>query len=187
MGIFSIKSIGGTLKEIPKKLEFTKVMPNMNQYKLVYGISIIGRLLASSDKNELRETATRDFLGFISWLILGDVAARTIAYTFEKKGVKLLNCEDSSLKGFGKIMKSSLMTHEELLYKDKSAVGKSIKEASQIASSATKKALAHLNVAQFGGYAYSGLLLGVFIPILNKAVTNKLHEKKLEKEKAQTA
>ncbi len=175
MSWFALSQIGGKLKDLPKKLEFTKLMPNMNHYKYAYGLTIVGRLLASSDKNELRETATRDFLGFASWLVLGDVVAKLAAGAFEKhKGVKLLNCEDGNLKGFAKLMESSLKTHDELLHSD----------PSKIASEGTKRALKYLNIAQLSGYAYSGLLLGIFIPMLNKAVTNKLHEKEIEKKKA---
>ena len=81
-------------------------------------------------------------------------------------------------------MKSSIKTHEELLYSNKDAFGKSIKEASKLASAETKKALKCLNMSQLGGYASSGILLGLFIPMLNKIVTNKLHEKETEKKKA---
>lgn len=184
MGWFTLSQIGGKLKDLPKKLEFTKLMPNMNQYKYVYGLTIIGRLLASSDKNELRETATRDFLGFASWLVLGDVAAKLVARALDPK---LLNCADTEAKGFGKLMKSSIVTHAELLYRDKRAIGKSIKEASKIASPKTKISLRHINIAQLSGYAYSGLLLGIFIPVLNKMVTNKLHEKEVQKKKIAVA
>lgn len=174
IGWFALSQIGGKLKDLPKKLEFTKLLPTMNHYKYAYGLTIAGRLLASSDKNELRETATRDFLGFASWLVLGDVVAKIAARAFEKsKNIKLLNCEDKTLTGFAKIMKSSLKTHEELLYSD----------TAKMASEGTKKALKYLNISQLSGYAYSGLLLGLFIPMLNKAVTNKLHDKEIEKKK----
>lgn len=185
MGWFALNQIGGKLKDIPKKLEFTKIMPNLNQYKYIYAVAIIGRFLASSDKNELRETATRDFLGFTSWLLLGDLAARSVARSFEKhhKDVQLLNWEDKTKTGFSKLMNSSMKTHEELLYAGtkKAALGQSIKQASELASDVTKKSLKYLNIAQLSGYAFSGLFLGVLIPMVNKVVTNKLHNKELEK------
>ena len=186
MGIYSFKMIGGKLKDLPKKIEFTKLMPNINQYKFIYGVSIVGRLLASSDKNELRETATRDFLGFTSWLVLGDVVAKSVAKIIENKhkDVKLLNCEKTTKTGFRKLMDSSIKSHEEILYANKEALGKSIKDASQVATNA-KKSLRFLNIAQLSGYAFSGIVLGVFIPMLNKAITDKLHKKGLEKKKAQ--
>jgi len=188
MAAYAFKTIGGKLKDLPKKIEFTKLMPNMNQYKFIYAVSIVGRLLAASDKNELRETTTRDFLGFTSWLVLGDLAAKRVAKYFEDhKGVKLLNCDDPKAKGFDKLMKSSVKTHEELLYTDKGALGKSVKKASKVASEQAKKALKYLNVAQLSGYAFSGVLLGVAIPMLNKVITDKLHEKELEKKKSQIA
>jgi hypothetical protein len=171
-------------KTIPKKLEFTKVMPNMNQYKYIYGVTIMGRMLAASDQNELRETTTRDILGFTSWLILGDVVAKAIGRAFEKKhNISLLNYHDKNANsGMQKLMHSSIKTHEEILYSAKSDnLNKSVKEASKAAGDGAKKALKYLNIAQLGGYAASGLVLGVGIPLLNKFITNKLHEKKLEK------
>lgn len=170
------------LKAIPKKLQFTRLMPNMAQYKLVYGVTIIGRFLASSDKNELRESVTRDFLGFTSWLILGDIAARGIAKMFEKhKGLTLLNRKDDNKK-LG-LMNSYLKTHEEILYsKNEKTMGLSVKEAYKVASENAKRALKYRNIAQLGGYVVSGLLLGIAIPLINKFVTDKAQAKKAAKE-----
>jgi len=171
----------GKLKDIPKKLEFTKLMPNLAQYKFIYGVTIMGRFLASTDKNELRESVTRDFLGFTSWLILGDVAARGLARLFEKKaGVSLLNHKEKDLKtNWQVIRKSAMKTHEEILYSaGESTLGKSVAEASKVVSEQGKKALKYRNIAQLGGYVASGLLLGVGIPLLNKTVTNKLQAHK---------
>ena len=179
--IMDFKNPLKNLKTIPKKLQFTRLMPNLAQYKLVYGITIIGRFLASSDKNELRESVTRDFLGFTSWLILGDVAARSFARMFEKqKGITLLNRKDDNKK-IG-IMNSYLKTHEEILYsKNEKTLNNTVKEAYKLASDNAKKALKYRNLAQLGGYVVSGLLLGIAIPLLNKFVTDNIQKKKTEK------
>lgn len=184
MVAFMVGSIAGfkntlkNLKEIPKQLKFTRLMPNMAQYKLVYGVTIIGRFLASSDKNELRESVTRDFLGFTSWLILGDIAARKFAQMFEKsKGISLLNRKDDSKK-MG-LLNSYLKTHEEILYANtEQTLGKSVKDASKIVSDQAKTALRCRNIAQIGGYVVSGLLLGIGIPLFNKFVTDNSQKKK---------
>lgn len=177
--IAGFKNTFKNLKEIPKQLKFTRLMPNMAQYKLVYGVTLIGRFLASSDKNELRESITRDFLGFTSWLILGDIAARKIAQMFEKsKGVSLLNRKKEDGKPFG-LMNSYLKTHEEILYaKTENTLGMSVKDASKAVSDNAKKALKYRNIAQLGGYVASGLLLGIGIPLFNKVVTDNLQKKK---------
>ena len=45
----------------------------------------------------------------------------------------------------------------------------------------TKKRLSTLNKAQFAGYMFSGLVLGLGIPNLNIYITNKLDKKRKEK------
>lgn len=191
MGALMLGSITGfknpikNLKNLPRELQFTKIMPNLSQYKLAYGVTIMGRFLASSDQNELRESATRDFLGFASWLIFGDVAARGIAKMFEKsKGVSLLNRQKNDGKPLN-LMNSYLKTHEEIIYanSEKNTLGKTVKEAYKSVSNPAKKALKYRNIAQLGGYLVSGLLLGVAIPLFNKAVTDNLQKKKIAEQK----
>lgn len=172
------------LKKLPKKLEITKIMPNLNHYRLVYAATLVGRFMASSDKNELRESATRDFLGFTSWLILGDIAARSVAKYFEgkHKDITLLNYNNPKAKG---LLNASLKTHAELLYaSSKDTIGKSVTEASKIASANTNKALKYLNIAQASGYGISALLLGVTIPMLNKVITDRAAANDNAKEEA---
>lgn len=169
----------GKFKDIPKKLEFTGSQPNLAQYKYIYGITIAGRLLASRDKNELRETATRDVMGFSSWLILGDIAAKSIASIFEKKkGISLLNNPNPNKTGIVKLLKSNLKNHSELVYANKNTVGKSLSKAIEICPQKTKESLKYLNLSQLGGYLFSGILLGVVIPVINKKITEKLSKKK---------
>lgn len=188
IGAFSLKTIAGkdAWKTIPKKLEFTKIMPNLAQYKLVYGITIMGRFLAAGDKNELRESVTRDFLGFTSWLILGDMAARAMAKSFEKiPGVSLLNHKNGKPSGtWQALMDSSMKTHEEIIYgKGQNTVGKSFGDAAKSVTKNAEKSLKYRNIAQIGGYVVSGLLLGIGIPMLNKVVTNKIEEGKNKNER----
>lgn len=164
-------------KKIGKKLEFTKLMPNMAQYKFIYGVTIMGRFLASTDKNELRESVTRDFLGFTSWLVLGDIAARGIARGLEKfKGVTLLNHKAGHQSGLWDLLQnSSLKTHEDILYgRGQNTLGKKVGDAVGHATEVAQKASNCRTIAQIGGYVASGLLLGIGIPLLNKTITNKV-------------
>lgn len=196
MAVLGVKTIGGKLKHIPRKLQFVGLVPTIPQYAVLYSATIMGRMLASSDKNELRETTTRDILGFTSWLVLGNVAAKGTAKFFEKRNpeLKLLNKgkDSSKLGGFMKLMKSKLRTQEEVLYK---ADGVNVKDKFKTAmkklpdtkaTKLTKKTIKHLNIAQASGYLYASLLLGVLIPIINKKITDNVREKEIAKHKGDT-
>lgn len=169
----------GKPKNLLKNLEFSGEQPNLAQYKYIYGITIAGRLLAARDKNELRETALRDTMGFTSWLILGDIATKSLARTFEKrKGISLLNNPNPNATGFKKIMSSNVKNHSEVVYKNPNTVGKSLSDAIKSSPNETKNTLKYLNMAQLGGYLFSGILLGVIIPIINKKMTENSSKKK---------
>ncbi len=55
--------------DLINKLEFTGPATSGNAIKTVYGTLVLGRILASKDTTELRETDIRDYLGFLSWLV----------------------------------------------------------------------------------------------------------------------
>ncbi|MCQ2958371.1 MAG: hypothetical protein MJ180_05675, partial [Candidatus Gastranaerophilales bacterium] len=102
MGFFIYKTINASsLKDLASKLQFKGNLPTMNQIKLVYGSTILGRLFAAKDKNELRESTFRDFLGYTNFLVLGALVTKCfvnwkdkslINYeaTGDKKGIKSL-------------------------------------------------------------------------------------------------
>ena len=92
IGVMRIKS----LKDFVKKLEFNGPVNSGNVIKTVYASTLIGRFLASQNQDELRETVTRDYLGFLSWLVLGGFFAKGIAQTFDPKMEKLFNITGSS-------------------------------------------------------------------------------------------
>ena len=54
------------------RMQFNGIVPSIPQLKAVYAFTIASRLMAARDKNELRESLTKDFIGFVNWLILGD-------------------------------------------------------------------------------------------------------------------
>ncbi len=147
------------LTEFAKKLEFTNPYPSMNQIRAVFSTIIMGRIIASSDENELRETMIRDTASYFSWLCLGGLASKAWAaasagkiannplFNFTKK------CpEKNFFKQLGHLIsdKTALKSHGEL---GKEHIGK-------------------LNNALMFGIANSCLMLGVGIPYLNKIQTN---------------
>lgn len=196
----------GPYKEILPKLQYKGLVPTLPQFKLIYSMTILSRMMAARDKDELRESTIKDTLGFVNWLILGGFVSKLAAKGFNKD---LINYDEKT-HGKGNwnwITKAVEKTHEEILYpalkkagikavdaegkvlsygklmkalaekaKDPSASNE-IKEAFKTASSRIK----YKNAAQLLGYLYSGVVLGVGIPKLNIAITNHINKKRAQK------
>jgi len=183
------------------KMAFTGFWPSINQLKGIYGLTIISRILATRDKDELRESLTKDTLGFLSWLVLGDFVNRMTAESLDKSVVNRTK-EFDDKNFFKRVFNSSLKTRDEILIEtlanngievtkkdgDK-VIAKTFKEMmkdlngikDEAVKKATKKRLNTLNKAQLAGYAFSGLVLGLGIPNLNIYITNKLDKQRKEK------
>lgn len=193
-GLAIIRNIG-KFSELMGKIQFKGLIPTINQFKFIYGATIISRLLAARNKNELRESATKDTLGFVNWLILGGFVSKLTAMgieKFSKNGSKYIrHNNDKNLTGiklfFDKLLKSSIVTRDEVLYE---ALGKRVikadgtamkfKEMMEAAAKYAPEAktkIKYLNLIQFAGYLYSGIVLGVGIPKLNIAITKALSKK----------
>ena len=161
--------------------------------------------MATRDKDELREALTKDTLGFLSWLVLGDFVNKMVAEGLDKKldETVMNRTKDVSKKGFlGRVFNSKLKTRDEVLIEalakkeiattkevDGKLVAKTFKEMIKDMEglpeglrNATKKRLGALNKAQLAGYLFSGLVLGLGIPNLNIYITNKLDKKRKAQE-----
>ena len=149
-------------KEFAKKLEFTGPITSGNAIKTVYAANITGRFMAADNGTELRESMTRDYLGFLNWLVFGGFAAKGVANLLDKKGENLFNYskEGKGLKHW--LNDLTLKTHNELASKGKAF---------------TKKNMWKLNVANASGIAYSAITLGILLPMLNAKVTKHKAEK----------
>jgi hypothetical protein len=160
-----------TSQNIIKKLEYNSMFPHVNQLRVAYAAMITGRMLAASDKHELRETDIRDYAGFLNWLVLGSFVSKGVGKCLSKG--KLMNTANPLEKGSNILSKvvhfianEDLMSHSEI-------------DARKGIDFATKKLLkTKLNIAIFSGIAYSTLALGLFMPMLNKHITDKLTAKK---------
>ena len=200
LSTLNIKPWKATPKKFMDKMAFNGKMPTINQLKGIYGITIISRIFSARDKDELREVLTKDTLGFLSWLVLGDIVNRITA---ERLDEKVLNFKkDTKDAGyFKKMFYASLKTRDEILMKtlkdngvnttkkvnDKdvalsfSELLKELNTNSKISAEVkkvTRKRLTTLNRAQVAGYLFSGLVLGLGIPNLNIYITNKLDKKR---------
>jgi hypothetical protein len=143
-------------KDFVKKLEFTGPVTSGNAIKTVYASTLVGRFMASDNKDELRETSTRDYLGFLNWLVLGGFAAKGTANLLDRKRENLFN-ESKSGKGIKHWLNDlSLKSHNEVASKG---------------AEFAKKNMWKLNLAHVAGLAYSTLALGVLLPKLNILIT----------------
>lgn len=185
--------------EILSKLQYKGAVPTMDQFKFIYGMTIMSRIFAARDKNETRESMIKDSLGFANWLILGGFVSKLAAKAFNKGTVNY--SEKIHGKGtWNYITKAVEKTHEEILYpalkklginvtengkqipfrtlmKSVKAIAKGEGANSKIAQEALSK-LKYKNYAQMLGYLYSGIVLGIGIPKLNIAITNYIEGKK---------
>ena len=184
-------------KNVLSKVQFNGMVPTMNQFKLVYGATIMSRFMSARDKNELRESAIKDTLGLLNWLILGNFVSKAAAKGFERfidgPDKQLINI-DKKFKGKGPlkwIMNASIKSRDEILQtalKDVKEVKEAVKEGKalpfkelmKLADTHAKPALKKvklLNAAQLLGYLYSGVVLGAGIPKLNIMITNRVEGK----------
>jgi len=143
--------------DLIKKLEFDGPATSGNAIKTIYGTLILGRIFASKDSTELRETNVRDYLGFLNWLVLGGFVAKGVGQTLDPKQANLFNITKEG-KGIGHWLKNvSLKSQKEII-----AQGGNVKAN-----------LRKLNIAQMAGIAYSAIMLGVLLPKLNIWMTRK--------------
>ena len=179
------------------KMSFTGKMPTINQLKGVYGVTIISRIFSARDKDELREVLTKDTLGYLSWLVLGDIVNKLVADGLDKTVMNYKRGFENA-NPFKRTFNASLKTRDEILIEtlaqngkattkqvgDKT-IAKSFKEMLKDVETLepqvkklTKKRLKALNAAQVAGYIFSGLVLGLGIPNLNIYITNALDKKR---------
>ena len=203
-GILATIGLRDGLKGLLKKIQFHGLVPTINQFKFIYGVTIMSRFLAARDKDELRESVVKDVLGFFNWLVLGNFVAKMTANAIDQS---LLNySEKEHGKGFfNKIIKAPLVSRDEVLHRGLHAAGidsiengkalsfkqllkkLSSPEVSAALRKETKGKLRALNIAQVAGYLYSGLILGIGIPKLNIYMTNKSEAKRKERIAAEKA
>lgn len=180
------------------KMSFNGKMPTVNQLKGIYGVTIISRIFSARDKDELREVLTKDTLGYLSWLVLGDIVNKLTADCWDKTVMNYKAGFADVKNCFRRTFNASLKTRDEILIEtlaangvqttkkqDDKLIAKKFSEMSNDldklapkVKNVTRKRLRVLNGAQFAGYLFSGLVLGLGIPNLNIYITNTLDKKR---------
>lgn len=143
--------------DLINKLEFDGPATGGNAIKTIYGTLILGRIFASKDSTELRETTVRDYLGFLSWLVLGGFVAKGVGQIMDPKKENLFNIAKEG-KGIGHWLKDVSLKSQKEIIAQGGNVAKNLKK---------------LNIAQLSGIAYSAIMLGILLPKLNIAMTRK--------------
>jgi len=196
MGFFIFKTLNASsLRDLASKLQFKGSLPTMNQIKVVYGSTILGRLFAASDTNELRESAFRDFLGFTNFLLLGAMVTKCfvnwknkalINYDPAIHGKGLLNwLKNSTIKTHQEVVNESLKQH---VITDKGVLSlKDLYKNNWIQNNGTvANKLSVLNKANLLGILYACVALGIVVPLINKHVTE-YKNRKANKDNAQVS
>lgn len=152
IGVMKVKSP----KDFVRKLQFTGPVTSGNAIKTVYAANIVGRFMASDNETELRESVTRDYFGFLNWLVFGGFAAKGVANLLDRKKENLFNISKPG-KGLKHWLNDvNLKTHTEIAAKG---------------TAFAKKNLWKLNVAHISGLLYSGITLGYLLPMVNAKLT----------------
>ena len=188
--IFAMSTIG-KFSNLLSNVQFMSKITTLNQFKLLYGLTIGSRFLSARDKNELREATIKDTLGFTNWLILGGMVSKLTARALGGKDLINNPIKENGKKGlkyaFDWISKSSVKSFNEVLMPKAKEVMKdgkilSLAKLYEDAAPAVKKQVRQIATSQIAGYLYSGLVLGVGIAKLNIFITKQMQNKKKTKE-----
>ena len=188
MGLITYSSLGRKPSAFIKRIQFKGLMPTIDQFRLIYGVTIMSRFMAARDTNELRESTFKDILGFTNWLVLGGFVSKLVAKKLNPDLVSIPSKAPKNASWLYKITNSTLKTQNEVLlteakkakvalFKDgKARSFKEILKDTVKKSPAVKAKIRGLNVAQLAGFIYSGVVLGWAIPKINILVTKKINE-----------
>lgn len=160
-----------SMMKIPtmKMFQFKGLFPSMDQARLISTATFSSRMMASENRDELREATVRDIATFSSFYFLGDYAAKAAASLIEriKPDVKLLNRlkptkdSDNVFKKFGNWVKNT-----------------SLKSSDEVATPLAKRMR---SVCQLSNIGFSLLLLGIIIPSYTRGKTDRKHEEEMKK------
>lgn len=170
-GVYSLITNGSfRFADFLKNIQYKGITPTLNQFKLVYGLTIMSRFLAARDKDELREATVKDTLGYLSWLVFGNFVSKGALKALDKNLVG--KTRDEVL--YEALKKAKISTVEN----GKALSFKELLKKLPKSDKAARKSLRFLTLAQLAGYAFSGIVLGVGIPKLNIYMTKKSEQKR---------
>lgn len=140
--------------------QFKGMFPSIDQCRWIAATTNISRLFAAEDENELRESTIRDMTSFSGLYFLGDYASKAAATLLQKKNPDkvLLN-------------KSYVANEGDSIFKK---VGNWVKRTSVKSFDEVKPSVQNLrSICQLSSLGFSMLTLGIILPMLTRAITNK--------------
>lgn len=186
MGAFNKKSgffQKGGLKNFVNKIELKGKNAHMDLIRLIYGSSLISRVIFSRDEQEVKNTTLRDSCGFLNWLVLGGFVTKGVAHLASKNDRSFVNIT-GPIKD--KTSKNSLISAFKTATNWLSNVSfKSLAEMKAIKATPKEKAI-H-TAAILAGLSWSMVTLGIGMPLLNNYMTNKSRENQLKQSLLKTS
>lgn len=207
MAALALASLNAKPAQLIDKVLFKGTIPTIDQFKAMYAITICSRMLVARDKDELGESTRKDVLGFLNWLIIGNLVNKGVVMAMENKDNPVIRYNKEATKngfvykhfgeGFDKFIHGNISSRKEILTEVLTQEGKSIVkpngkamkvgEMADVLSTiktpkalAAKKNLKIFTIGQIANYLYSGIVLGAGIPLMNVAITNKKVQKRHE-------
>ncbi|MEI8129071.1 MAG: hypothetical protein WCG95_05585 [bacterium] len=147
--------------------QFKGAFPSMDQARVISTATFASRMMASEDKNDLREATVRDIATFSAFYFLGDYVAKGIATAIQKfKGIELINVLKEPDKNANLLKKFGHWAKHTALKSSDEIVGESAKKMRSL--------------CQLGNIGFSLLALGLLIPMINRKQTDKAREAELK-------
>lgn len=196
MAALAMATMKAKPSQLMDRIMFKSGIPSMDQIKALFGVTIMSRQLVARDRDELNETNRKDMLGFVNWLIVGNLINKGVLMAAQDKNnpVIKVSAADKAKKGikgaFSRFANSNIASRREVLVDGLMKEGKSAIKENGVAktltemlkelpkNSAARKNVRLLNIAQAINYAYTIAVLGVGIPKLNIAMTNRAQKKR---------
>lgn len=153
------------LKELT---QFKGLFPTMEQARLISTATFASRMVASEDKNDLREATVRDIATFSSFYFLGDYVAKGIATLIQKvkPEIKLINVLKEPEEGAHALKRFWNWAKHTAIKSSDEVVGKQAQKMRAI--------------CQLGNIAFSLIALGIVIPKMYRGQTDKRREEELK-------
>ncbi len=148
--------------------QFKGSFPSMDQARIISTATFASRMMASEDKNDLREATVRDIATFSAFYFLGDYVAKGIATAIQKhfKGIELINVLKAPDKNANLLKKFGHWAKYTALKSSDEIVGESAKKMRSL--------------CQLGNIGFSLVALGLLIPMINRKQTDKAREAELK-------
>lgn len=174
--------------------QFKGIFPTMDQARIVSTATFASRMMASQDKNDLREATFRDIATFCAFYFLGDYFKKGLASLIEnvdpklkKNKIKLINDLDPLKQGETRTLWKKIV-HWTKNTAMKSAQEIVVKTADGKIDKKLTEAVQHRRTfCQLGNIAFSLVALGLIIPRMYRHKTEKEHEKELQQSKLEQA